>query len=135
MTYEERVAIDVIDGFEDFLEERDVRVPSSDALMKENDSYEGNSARIYGEDFGDLQEMIAPSIRRAVGRVAECVYDLTLICSDFIRDTDIDSRTIYAYIRDWAEEFELQYQEDDDYMTEIELFGERKLAELQEVLR
>lgn len=135
MTYTERVAIDCINYFEDFLEARDVRIPSSDALMERENCLHANSARIYGEDFGELQEMVAEPICRATKRIAECVYDLTLICSEFIRDTDIDSRMVFEAIHDWAEEFEDQYCEDDDYMTSIEAFGEHKLAELKEVLR
>lgn len=134
MTYSERVAIDVIDSFENFLEDRDVRIPSSDTLMKENDSFTGNSARIYGEDFAELQETIAVPITRATGRIAECVYDLTLMCADLIRDMSSygDSRSMFATIREWAEEFENQYCDDDDYMTEIEIFGEKKLANLKQ---
>lgn len=135
MTYAERVAIDCINYFEDFLEARDVRIPSSDARMKEEGSFHLNSARIYGEDFGELQEMVADPIVRAMTRISECVYDLTLVCAEFIRGTDVDSRMVFDRIHDWAEEFESQYCEDDDYMTTIEEFGERKLAELKEVLK
>lgn len=135
MTYIEMVANECIYYFEDFLEARDVRIPSSDAQMKELDCYIGNHARIYGDDFADLQELLGPPISEATKRVGECVYDLTLICADLIRETDIDSRMVFDAIYDWALEFEAVYSEDDDYMTSIEAFGERKLAELKEVGR
>ena len=51
--------IAIIEIFEDFLEERGVEIPTSVQEMKENDDYEGNSARIYGTDFADLEERIA----------------------------------------------------------------------------
>lgn len=73
------------------------------------------------------------TVYKATKRVSECVYDLTLICAEFIQSTDIDSRMIFESIYDWALEFECKYSEDDDYMTAIEDFGKRKLAELQEV--
>jgi len=129
MTYTERVAIDCIDTFENFLEDRGVRVPSSDEQMEAENRLAGNSARIYGEDFGELQEALANDIGRPIKRIAECVFDLTLICADFIRKADIDSRAMFWEIHDWALEFEEQYDEDDDYMTEIEVFGNMKIAE------
>lgn len=133
MTYTERVAIDCIDTFENFLEDRDVRIPSSDALMRDDNCSPGNSARIYGEDFGELQELLSNDISIATKRISECVFDLTLICADFIRKADIDSRALFWEIHNWALEFEEQYNDDDDYMTEIEVFGNMKLAELKEV--
>ena len=44
---------EIIETFEDFLAERDVRIPTSDEEMLENG--EDTSARIYGMDYGDLQ--------------------------------------------------------------------------------
>lgn len=129
MTYTERVAIDCIDTFENFLEDRGVRVPSSDEQMESANGLTGNTARIYGDDFGELQETLADDIGRSMKRVSECVFDLTLICADFIRESDIDSRAMFDAIHDWALEFEEQYSEDDDYMTEIEAFGQAKIAE------
>ena len=129
MTYAERVAIDCIDTFENFLEDRGVRVPSSDEQMETENRLTGNSARIYGEDFGELQELLSDDINISMKRISECVFDLTLICADFIRKADIDSRAMFWEIHDWALEFEEQYNEDDDYMTEIEVFGNMKIAE------
>lgn len=48
----------IIDIFDDFLEERGVRIPSSDEEMEENGELEGNDARIYGTDYGFLQEKL-----------------------------------------------------------------------------
>ena len=47
-----------IDVFDDLLEERGVRIPTSDAEMEENDELEGNEARIYGSDYSELEENI-----------------------------------------------------------------------------
>lgn len=44
---------EIIETFEDFLAERDVRIPTSDEEMLENG--EDTLARIYGMDYGDLQ--------------------------------------------------------------------------------
>ncbi len=44
---------EIIETFEDFLAERDVRIPTSDEEML--DDGEDTSARIYGMDYGDLQ--------------------------------------------------------------------------------
>lgn len=135
MTYTERVAIDCINYFEDFLEAQDVRIPSSDAQMEREDCLHANSARIYGEDFADLQETLSYPISRDMKRISECVFDLTLMFAEFIRDTDLDSRAVFEMVHDLALEFENHYVDGDDYMTDIERFGERKLAELKEELR
>ena len=51
---------DVIELFEDFLEEHGVRIPSSDKQRYEDSlvdppDWEENTAIIYGMDYGDLQ--------------------------------------------------------------------------------
>lgn len=140
MTYTERVAIDCIDTFENFLEDRGVRVPSSDEQMKAENVPEWNTARIYGDDYGELQERLADDIEHSTQRITECVFDLTLIFAEFIRESDIDSREMFLMIHDLALEFENHYLtwefdghlDAEDYMTAIEQFGERKLAELKE---
>ena len=48
----------IIDVFDDLLEERGVRIPTSDAEMEENDELEGNEARLYGSDYSELEENI-----------------------------------------------------------------------------
>ena len=48
----------LIDVFDDFLEERDGRIPTSDAEMEENDELEESEARIYGSDYSELEENI-----------------------------------------------------------------------------
>ncbi|MBQ7428396.1 hypothetical protein [Butyrivibrio sp.] len=49
-----------IDIFDDFLEERDVRIPTSDEAMKEDGDDtadpDGNAARIYGADYDELSD-------------------------------------------------------------------------------
>lgn len=51
----------VIDTFDDFLEMKDIRIPSSDAAM-ENDGYtsDTNAARIYGEDYDIMSDALLP---------------------------------------------------------------------------
>ena len=49
----------IIELFEDFLKERGIRIPTSDAEMEENDALEGNDAVIYGMDYGELFSGIA----------------------------------------------------------------------------
>ena len=65
-------------------------------------------------------------------RIAECVFDLTMIAHEIINDcdcaTDIDSRDLFFEIVRLAEEFEKNYdEENDDYMTKIEEYGVNKL--------
>ena len=41
-----RVAMEIIEAFEDFLTERGIRVPTSDKEMTDDDALDGNSAVI-----------------------------------------------------------------------------------------
>lgn len=52
------LAFDLINAFEDFLEDREVRIPSSDDEMKDDGNYDGNNARIYGTDFFELRDVL-----------------------------------------------------------------------------
>lgn len=54
---------DMIEVFENFLKDRDVRIPTSDQSMIEDGGYteetlHENESRIYGMDYGDLQGSI-----------------------------------------------------------------------------
>lgn len=53
-----RVAMEIIEVFEDFLTERGIRVPTSDKEMTDDDALDGNSAVIYGSDYGELEAAI-----------------------------------------------------------------------------
>ena len=44
----------IIDVFDDFLEDRDVHIPSSEEEKKEDAEWEENSARIYGTDYDEI---------------------------------------------------------------------------------
>lgn len=57
-TEEGRCVAEIIDIFEDFLEERGIEISTSVEQMKEDNNYEGNSARIYGTDYRDLANEI-----------------------------------------------------------------------------
>lgn len=66
-------------------------------------------------------------------RVAECVFDITTVACSVIfqnpkyQDVDIDSRWLFNNIYLWAQEFERETPEPDDYILEIEMFAYRKL--------
>ena len=66
-------------------------------------------------------------------KFAETVYDLTLIASFalgmFPDRREVDSRAVFDKVYDLAVEFEMNYTEDDDYMTKIEEFGLKRLSE------
>jgi hypothetical protein len=54
---------DIIDVFDDFLIEKDIRIASSDEEMRENDvDPEENEARLYGSDYFQLEEDVAAAI-------------------------------------------------------------------------
>ena len=54
-------------------------------------------------------------------RLAECLFDLTLLAAPFIEKYDIDSREVFQVLCDWAEDFEETFDdENEDYLTEIE---------------
>ena len=53
-----RVTMEIIEVFEDFLTERGIRVPTSDKEMTDDDALDGNSAVIYGSDYGELEAAI-----------------------------------------------------------------------------
>lgn len=50
--------LEIIEAFEDFLQARGIRIPTSDAEMEADGTIDGNEALIYGSDFGELQEAI-----------------------------------------------------------------------------
>ena len=52
----------IIDIFDDFLEERVLRVPTSDAEMVDNGDNKDNIARIYGADYGMLEQKIEETL-------------------------------------------------------------------------
>lgn len=52
------VSIEIIEVFEDFLKDRGIRIPTSDAEMEADGALEGNEALIYGSDFDELEGAI-----------------------------------------------------------------------------
>lgn len=100
----------LIDIFDDALEERDIRIPSSDEEMKENDEFEGNEARLYGMDYGWLQENLENAVREWPGTKSNengltlCVKEndvpklaslyLTDVFSRFLQEKEIDPRKL-----------------------------------------
>lgn len=54
---------DILDVFDDFLIEKDIRIASSDEEMQKNDvDPEENEARLYGSDYFQLEEDVAAAI-------------------------------------------------------------------------
>lgn len=53
----------LIDCFDDFLEEQDVRLPRSDKEMADDGEDDCNAARIYGSDYDDLNSKIQTTIK------------------------------------------------------------------------
>lgn len=52
-------AMEIIEVFEDFLKDRGIRIPSSDAEMEADGALDGNEALIYGSDYAELEEAIS----------------------------------------------------------------------------
>ena len=50
--------LEIIEVFEDFLQARGIRIPTSDVEMEAYMERDGNEALIYGSDFDELQEAI-----------------------------------------------------------------------------
>jgi len=50
--------LEIIEAFEDFLQARGIRIPTSDAEMEADRAREGNEALIYGSDYAELEEAI-----------------------------------------------------------------------------
>lgn len=57
-------AMEIIEVFEDFLKDRGIRIPSSDAEMVVDDALEENEALIYGSDFDELSEAISKCLEK-----------------------------------------------------------------------
>ena len=51
--------MEIIEVFEDFLKDRGIRIPSSDAEMEADGALEGNEAIIYGSDYAELEDAIS----------------------------------------------------------------------------
>ena len=60
-------AMEIIEVFEDFLKDRGIRIPSSDAEMEADGALEGNDALIYGSDYCDLEEAISDLLELHMG--------------------------------------------------------------------
>lgn len=69
--------------------------------------------------------------------LAECVYDLTTIATMLIHDydLDVDSRMVFDEVYNLAKEFEITFNDEDDYMLAIEEFGYKKLMDYFKIKR
>lgn len=74
-------------------------------------------------------------VRLNEDRVAECVFDISLMAQHMIEERRIvveDSRSLFNAILGWAKEFETgwaKYEIEGDYMEKIEEFAEEKLLD------
>lgn len=75
--------------------------------------------------YCDTEEIVG---KKAKYSFAEIIFDLTEIATRFDW-SDFDSRDICSEVYRLAEEFDKSFCEDEDYLTEIEEFGEQKLSE------
>lgn len=50
--------LEIIEVFEDFLQARGIRIPTSDAEMEADGARDENEALIYGSDYAELEEAI-----------------------------------------------------------------------------
>ena len=68
--------------------------------------------------------------------ISEVVFDITLDMGNRFVSYDIDSRIICEEVRDWAWEFQYDYEltppEDHDYLTEVDTFAYSKIKELED---
>ena len=60
--------LEIIEAFEDFLQARGIRIPTSDAEMEADRARKGNEALIYGSDFCELQEAIERILKQTESR-------------------------------------------------------------------
>ena len=66
MNKAERLAISVVEAFEDLLDEKNLEIPCADHCEEEERHDNDNSAKIYGTEYGDLVEKVAEILK---GRV------------------------------------------------------------------
>lgn len=81
MTQVEKFAVEIAEIFEQFLEERDVRIPSSEE-EKEMDNDCENGACIYGQDWGNLTEDIGNAL-------ADILTKYTHVLENYVDDMDV----------------------------------------------
>lgn len=48
----------IMDVFENFLDEKGIEIPSSIEQMKDDDNYEDNAAILYGDDYSEIADFI-----------------------------------------------------------------------------
>lgn len=87
----------IIDVFDDFLEERAVRIPSSDGEMRESGpGWKNNTARIYGTDYGDLAEKVERilAVKDPAGEKAEedCIAHYRTRLREYFSDITVQGQ-------------------------------------------
>lgn len=63
------LVVDIVEIFEDFLKEREITVPTSEAEMREDGEDCENDAIIYGSDFCDLCDKINDHLSERINEV------------------------------------------------------------------
>lgn len=74
MTKVEKMAVRIADMFDEFLIERDVRIPSSEE-EKQADNDAENDARIYGQDWGCLTDKLSNILDGFLAEFANAVIN------------------------------------------------------------
>ena len=63
------LVVDIVEIFEDFLKERGITVPTSEAEMREDGEDCENDVIIYGSDFCDLSDKINDCLSERINEV------------------------------------------------------------------
>ena len=63
---EKELAIAVVDAFEDLLEEKNMEIPCADRFEEAERHHDGNDAKIYGTEYGDLIEKVMDILKGCV---------------------------------------------------------------------
>lgn len=87
----------IIDVFDDFLEKRDIRIPSSDEAMLEDDpDWEENGARLYGRDYDEIadgiREVISAWSKKGEKEASDCVSRYRNLLKDYFSDQTIQGQ-------------------------------------------
>ncbi len=69
-------------------------------------------------------------------KICECVFDIAMVAMEMVdfKQGCIDSRDLFQSVIVWAKEFEDGYVDQGEYMSDIEEFARRKVAEYVKLL-
>lgn len=64
MNKAERLAISVVEAFEDLLDKKNLEIPCADHCEEEERHDNNNSAKIYGTEYGDLIDRVEALLKK-----------------------------------------------------------------------